>query len=177
MDININFTGDPGTGNTFVMNESGVIYNNNPNATQVTNITNNYYSGDVPRQNAPLDDNDKKIRKSALLEYVAKLKPYAKAEWEKRYEQLWLKILDLPEVDKQIYNVGRQKGTTFNRQLVGRIIHFLKSKVLAEQNNTKLTLALEGKEGASVRLVLGKDPSEEIQNAIKKLMEEEYADD
>ena len=174
MDININFTGDPGTGNTFVLNESGVIYNNNPNATQVTNITNNYYSGDVPRQNAQLDDNDKKIRKSALLEYVAKLKTYVKAEWEKRYEQLWLKILDLPEVDNEIYKVGRQRGTTFNRQLVGNIIHLIKNKVFTEHNNTELAVSLEENGNASVRQDIGKDPSEEIQNAINKRMEEEY---
>lgn len=160
---------NPGQGNAYVILDSGAIYNNNPNATTVTNTTNIYMDG---KKTPPLpeDDKEKQIRKNAILEYVGKLKDYATDDWKGNYNQLWLDILDIPQVDAEIYNKGQQKDTIFNRNLVGNILHVLIGKVIGETNVTELTKALEGKPGASVRGQMGSSPSPEIEKPLLELI-------
>lgn len=160
---------NPGQGNTYVILDSGAIYNNNPNATTVTNTTNIYMDG-KKTPSMPPDDTEKQMRKNAILEYVGKLKDYATDEWKGKYDKLWLDILEIPEVDAEIYNKGQQKDTIFNRNLVGNIIHVLKGKVTGETNASALTIALEGNDKASIRGQMGKNPSAEIENALLELM-------
>ena len=57
--MEINIKGNPGTGNTYVAVENGGVYNNNPNATSVTNITYNY-NGHSTQHDATIDDEEKK---------------------------------------------------------------------------------------------------------------------
>lgn len=160
---------NPGTGNTYVSVENGGVYNNNPNATTVTNTTNIYMDG-KKAQTMLLDDTEKQMRKNALLEYVGKLKDYASVDWKGRYDKLWLDILEIPEVDAEIYDKGQQKDTIFNRNLVGNIIHVLIGKVIAETNVTTLAKALEGKGTGSVRGQMGNKPSAEIEKALLELI-------
>lgn len=164
---------NPGTGNTYVLLDSGAIYNNNPNATTVTNTTNIYMDG---KKSSPMPENDseKQIRKNAILDYVGKLKDYAKNEWKGKYDRLWLEILAIPTVDAEIYNKGQQKDTIFNRNLVGNIIHVLIGKVIDETNVTTLTKALEDKPGASVRGQMGIEPSADIVKPILELITKQY---
>lgn len=159
MDINI--TGDPGTGNTFQEINIGTVQNFNPNATTVIN----YNYGDKPKA-APapdkvLQDADKEVRKTAIMEYVLRLKPHVAKDWKNRYESTWQKILALPEVEEQVYEPGRQKDTTFNRNLVAHIIYIMcNAKVFATQNATTLAVALEGDKDHPVRNQLGKYPDD-----------------
>lgn len=83
---------------------------------------------------------------------------------------MWLDILDIPQVDAEIYNKGQQKDTIFNRNLVGNILHVLIGKVIGETNVTELTKALEGKPGASVRGQMGSSPSPEIEKPLLELI-------
>lgn len=109
------------------------------------------------------------------MQYVSNLKEkdYVAPAWKNRYETLWRSILDIPEVSAAIYKVGKQKDTTFNRNLVANIIYIMcKSGVISEQNATKLTEALEGNKEHSVRAQLGKLPDDAgIARKIKQQLE------
>lgn len=160
---------NPGTGNTFVTVESGGIYNSNPLATTVTNTTNLYMDRSRPSA-SPLDDTERRIRRNAILNYVAPLKNFVTPEWQGRYEPLWLDILELPEVAAEVYERGQQKDTVFNRNLVGNLIHVLIGRVIGETNVTTLAKALEGKSTGSVRGQMGLKPSASIEKALLRLL-------
>lgn len=170
MDINI--TGNPGTGNTFADIHIGYVQNYNPNATTV--INNNY--GDKPKATPPaekpLQDAEKEQRKSEILDYVSRLKDCVARDWKNRYETLWKEILALPEVDAVVYDPGKQKGTSFNRNLLARMIYIMcKEKVIVEDNATQLTLALEGDADHSVRAQLKMYPEDsDIRKKVSDLI-------
>lgn len=171
--MEINIKGNPGTGNTYVAVENGGVYNNNPNATSVTNITYNY-NGNSTHHDETIDDEEKKMRKSELLKYVGKLKPLLKEEWKSKYDKLWLDILAIPEVDNKIYNKGKQHNTIFNRNLVGNIIGIMKSDIFTDDITVSaLTKALEGDDKHSIRAEIGRKAPGEIQEPIKKLIDAE----
>ena len=100
--------------------------------------------------------------KETILQYVMKLHPFlVRKEWQEKYSSLWESILDLPAVASKVYDKGRQQNTTFNRNLVGNILHLLaESGVLATANATKLSEALEGTSETSVRAKLGEMPAD-----------------
>lgn len=165
--------------------ESGGIYNNVPNATTVNN-TNNYYNyGNTPNAHTTTQNNqgaeDSKIvdreKKQALkkdiLEYVDKISCFVADQWRNKYTQLWREILNINEVEAEVFNTGRQRNTKFNRNLIGNIIRLLCNKgVLVKTNNTKLTLTLEGYKGAPIRLQMSNTPSNKIiKEKINKLID------
>jgi hypothetical protein len=159
MDINI--TGNPGTGNTFQEIHIGTVQNYNPNATTV--INNNY--GDKQKPVSPSDkamgDAEKEQCKAEIMDYVAHLKPYVSKGWKNRYETLWRSILAIPEVDAVVYNPGKQKNTTFNRNLIANIIYIMyRENVIVVHNVTTLTKALEHDKDHSVRSQLGIQPTD-----------------
>ena len=108
--------------------------------------------------------------KKSIIDYVMKLHPvYVSKEWQDKYEWLWKAILELPVVAEKIYDKGRQQNTTFNRNLVGNILHLLADKkVLTTNNATKLTIGLEKDENASVRAKLGEMPPKEVKDAVEE---------
>ena len=111
--------------------------------------------------------------KKSIIDYVMKLHPvYVSKEWQDKYEWLWKAILELPVVAEKIYDKGRQQNTTFNRNLVGNILHLLADKkVLAiTANATKMAEVLEGDANASVRAKLGEMPSRAIEQAVESLI-------
>lgn len=96
-----------------------------------------------------------------IIQYVMKLHPsYVSEKWKGHYRSLWEKVLQIPEVEALIYNKGRQRDTTFNRNLVGNILHLMIDKGILYGNATQITIALEGKEGASIRAQLGMLPTD-----------------
>lgn len=173
MDVRIE--GNPGTGNTFQEIHIGHVETYAPAATTVIN---NHYSDRKP-PHTPADtvsqDIDKIQCRGEIMQYVSNLKEkdYVAPAWKNRYETLWHSILDIPEVAAAIYKVGKQKDTTFNRNLVANIIYIMcKSGVISEQNATKLTEALEGNKEHSVRAQLGKLPDDAgIARKIKQQLE------
>ena len=90
---------------------------------------------------------------------------------------LWNAILDIPEVEEQVYKPGKQQNTEFNRNLVGNIIYYLatrkedKKRVFKELNATLYAEKLEANPEHSVRLAMGKLPSDEIKNALNKFLD------
>lgn len=107
-----------------------------------------------------------------VLEYVMRLYPsYISKEWQAKYRSLWEMILELPEVACVIYDKGKQQGTTFNRNLVGNILHLMaERKVLTTDNATELTIQLEEKSEHSVRAKLGEMPAADVKRIIEALV-------
>ena len=170
--MEINIKGDPGQGNTFQDIHIDHVDNFNPNATTVVN---NYY-GDkqksVPAAEKVLQDAEREKRKADILQYVAKLSQYVSKDWKNRYETLWKNILALHEVEAEVYEPGKQKGTTFNRNLIANIICMMvRTEVFTTNNATHLTIALEGDKEHSVRNQLREYPqNDDIKEKINDLL-------
>ena len=170
--MEINIKGDPGQGNTFQDIHIDHVDNFNPNATTVVN---NYY-GDkqksVPAAEKVLQDAEREKRKADIMQYVAKLARYVSKDWKNRYETLWKNILALPEVEAEVYEPGKQKGTTFNRNLIANIICMMvRTEVFTTNNATHLTIALEGDKEHSVRNQLREYPqNDDIKEKINDLL-------
>lgn len=171
MDINI--TGDPGTGNTFQDIHIGTVQNYNPNATTVINYNYGEKQKAVPATDNVLQDAEREQRKAEIMEYVLRLKGYVAKEWKNRYESTWQKILAIPEVKEQVYAPGKQQGTTFNRNLVAHIIYIMcNAEVFTTKNATTLTIALEDNKEHSVRNQLGVYPdSKDITDKVSVLLQ------
>lgn len=168
--MKIDITGNPGTGNSFTEIHINNVENYNPNAQTVINY--NYGTrakkGSETRQSN--DNIDTTPIRQEILSYVSRLKPYLIDEWKQGYDKLWNDILDITEVSTQIYNPGKQQDTNFNRNLVANIIHSLGMQgAFGDYNAAKLTEALEGDKGHSVRRALGNDPDKEIVSRLKSV--------
>lgn len=167
MDIRID--GDPGTGNSFQEIHINNVETYAPNATTVIN---NHY-GDRKAPQAAADpvagDAGRILRRSEILQYASNLKQYVAPGWKNRYESLWHSILDLPGISAVVYEPGKQKDTTFNRNLVANIVYMMcNTGIITETNATTLTLALEGDKEHSVRAQLRTPPEDA---AIRKMVE------
>lgn len=171
MDIKID--GNPGTGNTF---QEIHINNVETYAPSATTVINNHYADRKPSQAATasaVKDADRIQRRAEILHYAGNLKAYVAFAWQNRYDDLWRSILDLPEVSAVIFEPGKQKDTTFNRNLVANIIFMMCNVgVIAEANASTLATALEGDKDHPVRGELRKLPKdEEITTKVKALLE------
>lgn len=168
--MELKIDGNPGTGNSFtqVVIQAGGVYNNNPNATAVTNTSIIYGDGKEQPGRVCMDDREKQILKTAILEFVGKLKPKVSTNWANRYDTLWVSILAIPEVDAVVYDKGQQKNTLFNRSFVGSIVKVLLDNKVFEQTASPTVLApLIGEDGSeSFRKEMGRYPSDEIREAI-----------
>lgn len=170
MDIRIE--GNPGTGNSFHEYHINNVETFAPNATTVIN---NHYG---ERKSASVttskgeDKSDLIQRQHEIMDYVGNLKQYVAPEWKNRYESVWRSILTQPEVAAAIYEPGKQKDTTFNRNLVANIIFLMtEHDVITERNATTLTLALENDKEHSVRAQLRSKPDNRgITEAVNKLL-------
>lgn len=161
MDINIK--GNPGTGNTFQEVHIGTVQNYNPNATTVIN----YNYGDKPKAMSSPDNNltdaEREHLKSEIMTYVSRIKQYVAKEWKNRYETTWRSVLDIPEVESLVFSPGKQKNTSFNRNLVANIIYIMcNAGFYSDTNATALTIALEDDKEHSVRGQLAKEPADEL---------------
>ena len=159
--MNIKIEGNPGTGNTFNEVHIGVVENYVPNATTVIN---NHY-GDSRKAQPTADKDTSKadllVRRGEIMQYVGNLKQYVAKEWKNRYESIWASILDIVEVAAVIFEPGKQKDTTFNRNLVANIIYIMCNQgIITETNATTLTVGLEGDKDHPVRAQLRKDPDD-----------------
>ena len=175
MDIKIE--GNPGTGNTFQeINITGPIQNYVPAATQVIN---NYYGTDKKESDTEFVTDKETIRRK-LLSDMDKLTDMVRNAKQAVWMNLWDDILEMPEVKHEVYNRGHNHDTIYNRKLVAAIVHFVGSSEkdclqwFSKYNATQITRTLEYKEGASIRGELGRNPSFEIQDALKKLITERY---
>ena len=113
--------------------------------------------------------------KDAIMEYVKRLMPVVREEYQSVYSEMWLGILDVKEVKLQVYNKGKQKGTTFNRDFVAQIIHQLGSRIyMPEANAVVMAEHLEPEKGKDhpVRQKLGESPDKSIKNAVEAFLKD-----
>lgn len=166
--MQLEIIGNPGTGNTFMEVH---IENYNPN---LTTVVNNYNGVSQKPTTAiqELPDAEREQRKAAILQYVTKLARYVSKDWKNRYDTLWKNILSLPEVEAEVYNPGRQKGTTFNRKLIANILYIMCTEnVIKDKNATTLAEALEANKEHSVRSQLGQYPLDsDIRQKVTQLI-------
>ena len=169
--MKIDITGDPGTGNTYMEIHIGSVHNFNPNLTTV-NYNYNGASQKPTKVISELPHAERELLKVAILQYVAKLAQYVSNEWKNRYHTLWKNILEIPEVEAEVFNPGRQKGTTFNRNLIANILYIMcNDGVIVETNATKLTEELEGDKDHPVRAKLKENPfNRDITDKILSLL-------
>ena len=109
-----------------------------------------------------------------------KLHPFlVRKEWRDKYKVLWEEILELPEVmvpkkkgeNNDIYDKGNLKNTTFNRDLVAKILNLMaERKVLATTCAKRLYEALEGDKNRSVYNALAYLPTKEVVLAVDGLI-------
>ena len=181
--------GNPGQNNTFI--SIGTAYNVNPNATKVENtfIIGSREEGDAAMAEAM---GGKKIGQMTLremlkkgmvekgniqkeiLHYVSQIRHKLKAEMDKRYEHLWVRIVEHEAFAVELYDPGKQQ-CTFNRNLVANIIHYLDSKGFYEEpySAAAMTRALEnGEDQHPVRKALGADPEPQFSKIIDEILEE-----
>ena len=154
---------DPGTGgNTYQKVTINHVENYFHGGTTV--INNHYGEGKKAQRKGEqeLSETDRHLREDEIMRYVGHVKQYVVKEWKNRYEATWRSILEIPEVSAIIYEPGKQKDTTFNRNLIAHIIYIMCNKgIITETNASTLTVALEGDKDHPVRAQLRKDLDDE----------------
>ena len=115
---------------------------------------------------------DENIRKE-IIEYACKVRYHLADEWKSRYDKMWNDILDLDVVSRDIYKVGKQQGTNFNRNLVANILCYMDSLGVfgKRYNAASMAMALEGSKESSIRAALRKAPSAEIVSRLNRYFE------
>ena len=106
---------------------------------------------------------------------MKRLTPIVREEYQSIYGDLWLGILDVKEVKLQVYNKGKQQGTTFNRDFVAQIIHQLGNRIyLPDANPVVMAEHLEPEKGKDhpVRQKLGESPDKSIKNAVEAFLKD-----
>ena len=179
--------GNPGQNNTFI--SIGTAYNVNPNATKVENT---FISGSREEGDAAMAEamGGKKIGQMTLremlkkgmvekgniqkeiLHYVSQIRHKLKAEMDKRYEHLWVRIVEHEAFAVELYDPGKQQ-CTFNRNLVANIIHYLDSKGFYEEpySAAAMTRALEnGEDQHPVRKALGAELEPKLSKVIDEIL-------
>lgn len=125
------------------------------------------------KQNAQKEDDSKnqKQGKDAIMEYVGRLKPVVKEQYLDHYDQIWEGILEINQVKAVIYNKGKQQDTTFNRNLLAKIIHQVSWWLYESSANTVIMAEyLEPGKGIDhpVRQKLGESPNKDLKKALEQ---------
>lgn len=111
---------------------------------------------------------------TAIKTYVGRAKPLLAADWtERAYLELWDEVLALPGVKTMADKKGRQKNTTFNRNLIANILHTMANGGVFAAGTTNQAMAetLEGTKDHSVREAVGNAPKDRvIKSSIEKLI-------
>lgn len=111
--------------------------------------------------------------KEAIMEYVDRLKPLIRHEYQERYDEIWMGILELKEVREEVYDKGKQQDTTFNRNLVAQIFHMMAEKICAPTIKVAhMAERLEPDKGVDhpVRKKLAEAPKKGIKKSVENYL-------
>ena len=127
------------------------------------------------KKNAQKEDDSKnqKQGKDAIMEYVGRLKPVVKEQYLDHYDQIWEGILEINQVKAVIYNKGKQQDTTFNRNLLAKIIHQVSWWLYESSANTVIMAEyLDPGKGIDhpVRQKLGESPNKDLKKALEQFV-------
>ena len=131
------------------------------------------------KEDTPEEQRDLATIHDEILDYVDLLNTdeWVYPQWKERYRDLWINLLDLPEVAAELYNKGKQHDTSFNRSLIGNIIHHLgnysdnQKRVYKNYNATHYAIKLENNKNHSIRGAMYNGPSKEIKKALDKFLD------
>lgn len=127
------------------------------------------------KTNEPKKGSTEQATKETIMEYVGRLKSLVKDEYQERYEEIWMGILDLSDVRKQVFNKGKQKDTTFNRNLVAQITHLMMEPMFVPSVKVaQMAEQLEPEKGVDhpVRKKLGESPEKKIKTSVEDYLSE-----
>ena len=96
------------------------------------------------------DDACTPAAKEAIMEYVGRLRPVVREQYRDRYDEIWEGILEISQVKAVIYNKGKQQDTTFNRNLLAKIIHQVDILYIPTANSYLLASHLENDENIKI---------------------------
>ena len=176
---------NPGQNNQYIEVNLGPNSQYFPNVTELTIINGDKLTGKytvkpnnaggfhMSNDNMDEHDSNKKLTtvKTAIFEYVSCIAPKLKPEWMQGWERFWTGLLDIDVIEERLCDVSKQQGTTFNRQFICRIIHYLSLKGFYKEpyRASDMTRALEGDDQHSIRTHgLNLYPDDTITKSIDK---------
>ena len=183
---------NPGQNNTYIEVNMGDHSQYLPNVTELTIINNgssedkgnnasaakpaslNLKSGFV-RVGEPDPNKELTVVKTVVLNYISRIAPKLKPDWMQGWERFWTGLLDIDMIENEICDISKQQGTTFNRMLVCKIIHYLDGKGFYKEpyNASAMTRTLEGDDQHSIRTHgLNLYPDEKVCKRIDRYIED-----
>lgn len=122
------------------------------------------------------DEHDVEAATQAAMEYVGRLKEMVAPAWADRYMDLCEQIFALPQVRVNIAIVGKQQGTTFNRNMVANVVQMMLREndiFLPTANPSRMAEKLENNKDHSVKAALGAVPQDkQLKEAVKAKIKE-----
>lgn len=151
------------------------------NAKQINILTGDhasapFYEAEKSAKHRGNNDTDVEQATKAAMEYVGRLKDMVTPAWEERYMDMFKRIFALPQVRVNIALVGKQQGTTFNRNLVASFVQMmlLENEIFVPTANpSRMAEKLEHNKDHSVKAALGAVPDDkQLKQAVKEIIEE-----
>lgn len=151
------------------------------NAKQVNILTGDhasapFYEAEKPAKQRSKEEADVEQATRAAMEYVGRLKDMVTPAWEERYMELFKRIFALPQVRLNIGIIGKQQGTTFNRNLVANFVQIMLQEhdiFEPSANPSRMAEKLENNKDHSVKVALGAVPEDkQLKKAVKDIIEE-----
>ena len=151
------------------------------NAKQVNILTGDhasapFYEAEKPAKQRSKEETNVEQATRAAMEYVGRLKDMVTPAWEERYMELFKRIFALPQVRLNIGIIGKQQGTTFNRNLVANFVQIMLQEhdiFEPSANPSRMAEKLENNKDHSVKVALGVVPEDkQLKKAVKDIIEE-----
>ena len=135
-----------------------------------------YHEAEKPAKHADKNECDVEAATSAAMEYVGRLKEMVAPAWVDRYMELFKQIFALPQVRVNIAVVGKQQGTSFNRNMVANVVQMMLQEqdiFLPTANPSRMAEKLEHNKDHSVKAALGAVPQDkQLKEAVKAKIKE-----
>lgn len=135
-----------------------------------------YHEAEKPARHADKDECDVEAATRAAMEYVGRLHEMVTPAWTDRYMDLFKQIFALPQVRVNIAVVGKQQGTSFNRNMVANVVQMMLQEqdiFLPTANPSRMAEKLEHNKDHSVKAALGAVPQDkQLKEALKTVIKE-----
>lgn len=125
------------------------------------------------QQSAPGKPVNESARKE-IVAYACRVRSLLAEGWRNRFDKIWDDLLSKKVISDDIYRVGKQQGTNFNRNLVAHILYYMDryGAYGDRYNAAAMALRLENSKDSSIRAALKKNPPADIMKALDRYFEE-----